>query len=815
MSRIRLATGERLVTSGDPAIRLRRMAQEPKQQVEADDAEVTEPDEEALEIAEPGDDQGDTESESPRIARLSEAQIEEVARRLRAGRRLPPHLVPYLFETPKEYGLAYAGKMRRADVLAETMALPLQPVRRNRPADPSGWINHLVFGDNLQALKYLLEEKEKGRLTNADGTDGPRLVYIDPPFATGEAWESRQGRVAYDDKVRGAQFIEWLRRRLILLAELLADDGSIVVHLDHRYVHYIKVILDEILPGNFRNDIIVPRGVKGVQSQFEQIDALALGHYTLLLYSKRSATKYPKLFDEGAKPARWDTFWLGTDRKTMRYELFGTTPSTGQWRWKKEKAEAAIENYKRYLKEAPDLDIEEYAAAEEERTGERPDFLREGEKGPQWYRYAKTQQLASDVWDVKTKGSKTDFPTEKHEDLLERLIDWLTDEGDLVLDAFVGSGTTPAVAHRLDRRWIGIDSTRFAIYTTQARLLRQASDTSTGFVLDMAGLYDYDLLRSLPWDDYRAFVLQLFQCRREEASLGGVHFDGVLGDDRVLVYDFNAHDGARIGQSFVEDIAELAGSRLGARCFIVAPALAVEPYEDYIDVGDTRFFFLRIPYSIIAELHKRAFTELRQPQSVDDVNEFIESVGFDFIQPPRVECDYSSADGALSIQIRAFESEAYAASYSEENISDLAMVMVDLNYDSDIFDLDEVFYGEDLAEKSWTIELNAGDVGDEIMLVYLDVYGNEHRELKTPADFTGAKKATKRKPKAAEQRATKDKPAGSRRASAKAGSAKATTPGRSNAKRSGAKKSSTTKAKSAAPKSQSRRSPKARTKSRS
>jgi len=682
---------------------------------------------------------------------LSDGQIEDVVRRLKAGRRLPPHLVPYLFETPREYGLSYAGKMRRADVLAETMALPLQSVRRYGEPDGSGWLNRLVLGDNFQVLKHLLNRKESGLLTNADGSDGPRLVYIDPPFATGETWETRRGRVAYEDKVKGAEFIEWLRRRLIVLAELLADDGSILVHLDHRYVHYIKVILDEILPGNFRNDIIIPRGVKGVQSQFDRIDALALGHYTILLYSKRSATKYPKLFDHGSKPSRWDTFWLGTDRKTMRYELFGVRLSSGQWRWGEKKARKAIENYERYLAEGKDLDIEAYATAEEERTGERPDFLREGEKGPQWYRYAKTQRLASDVWDVKTKGSVTGFPTEKHEDLLERVIGWLTSEGDIVLDAFVGSGTTVAVADRLLRRWIGIDSTKFSIYTTQARLLRQVGggdSSAAGFTLDAAGLYDYELLRGLPWDDYRSFVLQLFQCREHSTSIRGLAFDGFLGDDPVLVYNFHSHEGARIGESFVADLAELGGSSLGSRVFIIAPALAVEPYEDYVEVGHTRFFFLRIPYSIIAELHKRAFSELRQPDSADAVNEFVESVGFDFIQPPRVECRYIRGSDAIRVEVIEFESEAYAATDSEEDISDLAMIMVDADYDGEIFDLDAVFYAEDLQDGDWSFELDLVTVGKKVMLIYLDVYGNEHREVKKRSEFKRPRKTKQAKAKA-------------------------------------------------------------------
>lgn len=675
---------------------------------------------------------------------LSDAQIEEVIRRLREGRKLPPHLVPRLFEAPREYALTYAGKLRRADVLAETMALPFQTQRRFGSPEAETWVNRLVFGDNLQVLRQLLDLKTEGALLNRDGTLGPRLIYIDPPFATGESWEGRKGRIAYDDKVQGAEFIEWLRRRLILLVELLADDGSIIVHLDHRYVHYIKVVMDELLPGNFRNDIIAPRGAKGVQSQFDQIDALSLGHYTLLLFSKRQSTRYRKLFDAGSKPARWDTFWLGTDRPTMRYELFGETPSSGQWRWSKAKADVAIANYGRFLAESDDLSIEEFAVREEDRTGERPDLLRKGEKGPQWYRYAKTQRLASDVWDVKTKGAKTSFPTEKHEDLLERIVSWLTCEGDLVLDAFIGSGTSAAVADRLDRRWVAVDSSKFAIHTTQTRLLRQhdEQDSPAGFVLDAAGLYDYAILRGLPWDQYRSFVLKLFQCRDEPMTIKSIAFDGYLGDDPVVVYDFNAHDGTQVGDPFVTDIAQHCGSALGERCFIVAPAMAVEPYEDYLDVEGTRFFFLRVPYSIIAELHKRAFTALRQPASQEAVNAFVDSVGFDFIQPPRVERRVTTEGGELCIKILEFESEAYAATESKEDISDLAMVMVDLDYDGTIFDLDLVTYADELAAGSWTLRIDRGLGGKKLMIVYLDIYGNEHREIVARSEFKGRRKRT-------------------------------------------------------------------------
>jgi hypothetical protein len=705
---------------------------------------------------------------------LTDEQLEQVVATLRAGRPLPPYLFPHLFEAPKEYELSYAGKARLADVLAETLAVPLQAVKRfGGDGADTHWTNLLILGDNLQVLKHLMDLKVRGALRSASGRDGAKLIYIDPPFATGESWETRSGRVAYEDRLKGAQFIEWLRRRLILLREVLADDGSLIVHLDHRYVHYIKVVLDELFPANFRNQIIVPRGVKGVQSQFENIDALAQGHYALLLYSKKTSTRYRKLLDAGEKPSRWDTFWLGTDRRTMRYELFGITPDKGQWRWSEDKARQAIENYETFLREASDMHIEEYAAEVEERTGKRPDFLRQGDKGPQWYRYAKTTRLASDVWSVKTAGSVTGFPTEKHEDLLERIIDWLTVEGDLVLDAFSGSGTTVAVAERLGRRWIGIDATKYAVYTATARLLRQRQRGDTRgstFTLNMAGLYDYGLLRSLPWNEYKAFVLSLFQCRAFDDDVRGVHFDGFLGDDRVLVYNFTEYPEAKIGEEFVTDLARLCGQSLSDRCFIIAPALTVAPYEDYLDVGGTRFYFLRIPYSLIAELHKRRFTELRQPTSKVSSNTVMESIGFDFIQQPRVECTYERDGDRLSVSILEFESEAYAASPSEENIADLAMVLVDHDYDGEIFDVDAVYYAGDLAESNWQLEIAAADVGARLMIVYIDVYGNELRETKSVADFSSKtvsrqvsrgqkqpQKRGKKTPKARKNAATRSK----------------------------------------------------------
>lgn len=259
---------------------------------------------------------------------MNDEQRQEIIRRLQQGEELSPEWARILYPPEKrEYELVYHGKEREEDIIANTLAVPLQKVR-TFGKNGDGWHNMLIFGDNLQVMKSLVALKKAGKVCNADGVPGVRLVYIDPPFATKRDFSGSQDQKAYQDKVAGAKFIEFMRKRLVLLCELLADDGLLVVHIDYRFGHYIKVVLDELLPRGFRNDIKVPRGTKNVQNQFDDITALTVGDDSLLLYAHSSQARLSHLriqLDTQAA-GKWDTFWRGTDRKTMRYNLFGQTP---------------------------------------------------------------------------------------------------------------------------------------------------------------------------------------------------------------------------------------------------------------------------------------------------------------------------------------------------------------------------------------------------------------------------------------------------------------------------------------------------------
>src|SRR3972149_1860124 len=121
-------------------------------------------------------------AESP-MPTINEEQRQHIIALLENGESLPAEFKTVLFPPERqEYELAYVGKEREEDIIAETMAVPLQPIR-TFGGNGVDWHNMLIFGDNLQAMKTLLQMKERGQLVNADGTSGFKLVYIDPPFA--------------------------------------------------------------------------------------------------------------------------------------------------------------------------------------------------------------------------------------------------------------------------------------------------------------------------------------------------------------------------------------------------------------------------------------------------------------------------------------------------------------------------------------------------------------------------------------------------------------------------------------------------------
>lgn len=232
-----------------------------------------------------------------RRPRLPDLEIDAIAAQLRSGQTLDERYRALLFQRTKEAEIAYAGKEPRGSILAETMAVPLQTQKRfGEPVN--GWSDRLVFGDNLQVLKTLLDLKQRGELRNADGSPGVRVVYIDPPFATKREFRGKKGQLAYRDKVEGAEFVEYLRRRLVLIHELLSDDGTLYLHLDTRKVHYLKVVLDEIFGAerHFRNEIIWKRSDAHSDAGGQGSTDFGRIHDLILRYTKTDAPIFDPQF---------------------------------------------------------------------------------------------------------------------------------------------------------------------------------------------------------------------------------------------------------------------------------------------------------------------------------------------------------------------------------------------------------------------------------------------------------------------------------------------------------------------------------------
>lgn len=641
---------------------------------------------------------------------MTDEQRQELIRRLQQGEELSPEWARILFPPERrEYELVYSGKERREDVIADTLGVPLQMVR-TFGKNGHEWQNKLIFGDNLQAMKSLLEMKRRGELCSADGTPGIRLVYIDPPFASKRDFNGSDEQKAYQDKIVGAQFLEFIRRRLILIRELLSDDGCLFVHTDWKKGHYLKAILDEVFgESRFRNEIIwwYYNKMQGNINRFPS-NHEAIYYYTI----SNKFVFHPKAMErEEGKQRLLKRVW---DSKTSR--LVNARDKKGNLL---------------------------YIETDEKRI--------------------------DDVWRLSMlqpadRTENMNYPTQKPESLLAIVIESASNPGDLVMDCFAGSGTTCAVAEKLGRRWIAIDSGKLAIYSIQKRFLTLKRNIGNDgpsvepkpFSLYNAGLYDFSKLKALPWDSWRFFALQLFQCQDKPHRIGGIQLDGYLKGSSVLVFNHQKEAGVRIDEETIHSIHEALGSRVGSRLFIVAPALTFDFQQDYLNLDGVRYYALRIPYSIIHELHQKDFAALKQPSDEMNVNDTVDAVGFDFVRRPELSYTVgkNKRKGQLLeegfIKIQTFKSEAVVRdkTVKKSNRETLSMVMLDYDYDMkrDVFGFDAVFYAANLEKDNWEIRFPVEGLGDNVMAVFVDIYGNEAREVISAQNF-GARRNDARKVK--------------------------------------------------------------------
>ncbi|MCP9485910.1 MAG: site-specific DNA-methyltransferase [Gaiellaceae bacterium MAG52_C11] len=309
------------------------------------------------------------------------------------------------------------------------------------------WRNQLIWGDNKLVMSSLLKEFA-GQI---------KLIYIDPPFATGDDFSvsvrvgdldtdilkepSILEEYAYRDTWgRGVDsYLSMIYERLTLLRELLADDGTIYVHLDWRMCHYVKLMLDEIFgSSNFMNNVVWCYSTRQFSKRMWNRK-----HHDLLVYSKNP------------------------DRQVFNWDVEGVLEPYSEATVKKYKHQDEVGYYRLSGRGITGSPIRSAKDVDPEWEITHPHLVvRE---------YLGKGFAPHDYWKIdivnQSAHERTEYKTQKPERLLERAIKASSNEGDLVADFFVGSGTTAAVAEKLGRRWIACDLGRFAIHTTRKRLL--------------------------------------------------------------------------------------------------------------------------------------------------------------------------------------------------------------------------------------------------------------------------------------------------------------------------------------------------------
>lgn len=535
---------------------------------------------------------------------LSEGEQRDLFNLIQQGKALPEKYRFILFEDKREVELVWNGKSR--DVC--TTVLPFQTLEHideprketktqsdlfdSRGRQTKGWSNKLIWGDNKLILSSLKAGPLRQQIEDAGGL---KLIYIDPPFDVGadfsldveiggETFHKEANlleQIAYRDTWgRGADsFISMIYERLILMRDLMHPDASIYVHCDTRVNAYLRLALDEVFSREcWVNEIVWKRS-----DAHSDGNAYGKVHDTIFLYRRGERStwnqQYVPYTDEfiktqyryveqetgrryrsadlsasGLSGGRSVYEWNGITRawrctiETMRkYESDGRLDYTGK----------GLVRYKYYLDEMPGLQVQSI-----------------------WSDVNKIHHLANE---------RLDYPTQKPEELLRRIIATSTDEGDLVADFFAGSGTTAAVAEKLGRRWIATDLGKFSIHTARKRLigvqreLKAAEKNFRAFevlnlgryerqaYLNIGGRLSADQRAAALADkerEFRDLILRAYKASPlgvEGAAQDGF-FHGARGGRLVVIGPINLP----VGRLFVEEVITECRKRGASRVDVLA-----------------------------------------------------------------------------------------------------------------------------------------------------------------------------------------------------------------------------------------------------
>ncbi len=517
--------------------------------------------------------------------------------------------------------------------------------------------NKLFWGDNLQVLSHLLQEY-RGKVD---------LIYIDPPFDSAADYVKKikvRGSVLeaapqsileekqYTDIWERDEYLQFLYERLLLMRELLSDTGSIYVHMDEKRSHYIKVILDEVFgPENFQREIVwditVLSGFKTIAQNWIR------GHDTILYYTKSPKKTFNKLYQS----------------HTEKYlSMFNREDENGE-------KYLVAHGSKRYLK-----DVES--------------------KGKPF----------GDVWDdimsfqqQPTAAENVQYPTQKPETLLERIISASSNEGDLVLDCFVGSGTTCAVAQRLGRRWIGCDINIGAIQTSTKRLnqvisqqLKEKQKGKAVLGFKVLNVNEYDVFKNEV--EAKEIVMEMYGIEPLKRS----YFDGTLDGDFVKVLPLNRV----LGKLDIRSLLKGIGDEMDSFTKKTTTKHGEPVYRERVNIVCSG---LELDAQDFLRKENKTGVEVKILDILSDTRDLV------FKQHPEAKLKVQVKDKKLSLDVAAFYSPLLMRKLELENtkrlkkedeakVSDFRQIVdsvtIDIDYDGKLFNAEVM----DLPEKGDVVQ---------------------------------------------------------------------------------------------------------------
>ena len=514
--------------------------------------------------------------------------------------------------------------------------------------------NKLFWGDNLHVMRML-------------PSSSIDLIYIDPPFFSGRNYNvifGDQNEVrSFSDIWEGGMpgYLVWLNARLLEIKRLLKPTGSLYVHLDSHASHYVKIELDKMFGSdNFRTEIIWKRtsahnDAKQGRKQHGRI------HDTIFFYTKSDEWTWNNIFTPHSNEYI-ENFYNHVEEKTgRRYQLNNLTGPGGAAKGNPIYDVMGVSRYWMYSKKKMDELITQGRIVQT-KPGNVPrlkQYLDEMQGIP-------IQDIWMDVQPLTHSGKeRLGYPTQKPESLLERIIQSSTKEGDVVADFFCGGGTTPAVAQKLNRRWIACDQSRVAVAITQGRLeslfedgKKQITLTSVPDIsIEYWGTYEVPELENLSDDEFKNFIISAYGGRPSTSS---DHIHGFKRETPVFVGSSKQDSQVTKNEvvNFAKDISEKKGKKQGimlAWSFAQSARMAA---EKLLQEGEASVDLIQI---FLTEIESSEFRE-HITKLHDEYDTFLK-----FILPPEVIVHHKKIK-SMSYEFDATESISLNAGSSIVNV---------------------------------------------------------------------------------------------------------------------------------------------------